>query len=474
MNGTEVSSEKEGWVTKEGLNIKSWNKRWLVLNSRGVLHYFKKKDGEEKGVIDLKKAIVVKPLNHEYKGRNNVFKIITAQRAYYFEAETSQEMDDWCAKLASYLPESTAKFASQLRKSLESIPASDTQLSSSLPSTSSPSVEREPYQEEGDMTPPESPIVRTITASMTDPLPPGWEMSINMEGIPYFIDHVTGRSTFEDPRLVSQTRDRAYSTPPKPSLSMLADSSVQRTKPRSYTVSSTPLPNFNTNSSGQPSEDPENVGCPHCHLELPRSLFEEWERKRSLSIERPNTNTVGPSVIREEGSQSSDKGKTAWGALSVLKSIKNVIHVPHFGKSKDTSSQTEKGEEEKTDSHRAQSLPTNFDEMTGPTDSTVGTITSSNRTSMESGADFTSDQEHHQQQRTEESIKAPETAPPPQHYTASFTDVPLPHGWALHRDPKGNCYFVNQQSKSSQWEHPSTRSRGASEADQQSHPQLQQ
>jgi len=33
-----------------------------------------------------------------------------------------------------------------------------------------------------------------------DPLPEGWEMRFNNEGVRYFVDHNTRTTTFQDPR----------------------------------------------------------------------------------------------------------------------------------------------------------------------------------------------------------------------------------------------------------------------------------
>jgi len=72
-----------------------------------------------------------------------------------------------------------------------------------------------PFSDQSDMSDPGSPMMgqspagtlRGYESKIMTPLPPGWELAYNSKGRPYFIDHTTQRTTFEDPRLTYQEEE---------------------------------------------------------------------------------------------------------------------------------------------------------------------------------------------------------------------------------------------------------------------------
>ena len=48
---------REGWLTKQGGRIKTWKRRWVVLDESGVLYYFEDpKAAEPKGFVPLEEV----------------------------------------------------------------------------------------------------------------------------------------------------------------------------------------------------------------------------------------------------------------------------------------------------------------------------------------------------------------------------------------------------------------------------------
>lgn len=89
---------KEGWLTKQGGVIKTWKRRWFVLN-KSTLIYYKKPGAEEQGRIQLDSASNV--LTAPECKRQPSFKVITKQRTFYMVADVSQQVSEWIAAISS-------------------------------------------------------------------------------------------------------------------------------------------------------------------------------------------------------------------------------------------------------------------------------------------------------------------------------------------------------------------------------------
>jgi len=96
---------KEGWIMKQGGVIKTWKKRWFILNGSSI-SYYEKKGSKEIGRIDLKIASEIS-LAPECK-KQPAFKIVTPDRTYYLTTETSQEASDWIKALGQARGDSSA------------------------------------------------------------------------------------------------------------------------------------------------------------------------------------------------------------------------------------------------------------------------------------------------------------------------------------------------------------------------------
>lgn len=89
--------DKEGFITKQGGNFKSWKRRWLVLKG-DKLYYFKtKKDGNVTGVIDITRDSFVRP--ERKKESKFTFAVGTSRRVFFMYTDNQEEMDGWINKL---------------------------------------------------------------------------------------------------------------------------------------------------------------------------------------------------------------------------------------------------------------------------------------------------------------------------------------------------------------------------------------
>ncbi|XP_077994864.1 pleckstrin homology domain-containing family H member 1-like [Glandiceps talaboti] len=88
--------EKSGYLTKLGGKVKSWKKRWFVLQNGQLMYYKSKNDtsGKPLGQILLDgKCKVVK------SDSSHCFELATPQRTYYLTAESHQAVEEWLQAL---------------------------------------------------------------------------------------------------------------------------------------------------------------------------------------------------------------------------------------------------------------------------------------------------------------------------------------------------------------------------------------
>jgi hypothetical protein len=91
----------EGWLYKMGEVSTSWSRRWCTLNREDIKYYKVKDAYSPQGVIPLEMIAEVKSgrvaglteMNGEET--DNGFVVITAQRTFYFVAESNSEKYEW-------------------------------------------------------------------------------------------------------------------------------------------------------------------------------------------------------------------------------------------------------------------------------------------------------------------------------------------------------------------------------------------
>lgn len=106
--------EKEGWLVKEGRFIRSWKKRWFVLQGDS-LQYFTATNRKLKGTIKLE-SCVVKPADR--KDKKECLELITEGRKLYFLANDFLDQQEWVIainnKIASLSYERKARESQQI------------------------------------------------------------------------------------------------------------------------------------------------------------------------------------------------------------------------------------------------------------------------------------------------------------------------------------------------------------------------
>jgi len=68
--GMFTNAEKKGWLTKQGGRIKTWKRRWFILNDTGLYYFKKPQDTEPCGIIMLDNVEIVR-----YPSKKNCFQL---------------------------------------------------------------------------------------------------------------------------------------------------------------------------------------------------------------------------------------------------------------------------------------------------------------------------------------------------------------------------------------------------------------
>lgn len=110
--GVSIREIHSGTLTKMGGNIKSWNKRWMILRSNHTLQYYKEPTKPAKGTINLNDinfdvAIGNKTSCNWPKNCNVDYSLVltTTSRTYYMFAESEVEAEHWLTHLQTYADE---------------------------------------------------------------------------------------------------------------------------------------------------------------------------------------------------------------------------------------------------------------------------------------------------------------------------------------------------------------------------------
>jgi len=95
---TNLDYNKYGWLTKQGGSYKSWKERFCVLKGTNLYYFADPNDSEPKGKVNLKGQMIrhLTPAEaYQEVQKDNVIKIYTSQRTWYFFADTMQEALEW-------------------------------------------------------------------------------------------------------------------------------------------------------------------------------------------------------------------------------------------------------------------------------------------------------------------------------------------------------------------------------------------
>eukprot|EP01122_Echinamoeba_exundans_P004091 TRINITY_DN14104_c0_g1_i1.p1 TRINITY_DN14104_c0_g1~~TRINITY_DN14104_c0_g1_i1.p1 ORF type:complete len:182 (-),score=28.78 TRINITY_DN14104_c0_g1_i1:268-813(-) len=85
---------KEGWLTKQGGFIRSWKKRWFVLQGNKLHYYLDQSKQQLQGTIPLEGSNVNID-NDNVHGKEHCLEIVTASRTYPIVAQDAPDMESW-------------------------------------------------------------------------------------------------------------------------------------------------------------------------------------------------------------------------------------------------------------------------------------------------------------------------------------------------------------------------------------------
>jgi len=102
-------SLKEGWLMKEGIQIKSWRRRYFVVLPDGIILYFKSQAAAATGSTKSQGTIVLFPdsviANESIKPHSFSVLPSSGSRKYMFQTGSDSERDLWVSFLMGVLPQ---------------------------------------------------------------------------------------------------------------------------------------------------------------------------------------------------------------------------------------------------------------------------------------------------------------------------------------------------------------------------------
>jgi len=108
---------KEGWLIKQGMVVKNWKKRWLVLVGTLLFYFKKQKDSFPQGVIPLREGGEIDCLTEPIDNKSFCFVIATPSRTFFISSSSALEMYEWVQALRSAKAELCAENPSGKRSS---------------------------------------------------------------------------------------------------------------------------------------------------------------------------------------------------------------------------------------------------------------------------------------------------------------------------------------------------------------------
>lgn len=114
---------KNGFLTKQGSSgLKTWKKRWFVLEASQISGYDKAQDADSVTTIPLKGTMSVVQASDNDTSRENVFKLVTSTKTYMFQAENGEDLQQWMHALRAM----SSLYLSKFEKDKEQSPHVET------------------------------------------------------------------------------------------------------------------------------------------------------------------------------------------------------------------------------------------------------------------------------------------------------------------------------------------------------------
>lgn len=94
---------KAGWCLKQGIKVKSWKKRFFVLNKHGVSYYKAPEDKLPLKTILLEDVVDIRPSVGVHPNKQHIFEIVTRDRVFYIQCNTCIDMQSWIESISKEL-----------------------------------------------------------------------------------------------------------------------------------------------------------------------------------------------------------------------------------------------------------------------------------------------------------------------------------------------------------------------------------
>nr|XP_055027445.1 pleckstrin homology domain-containing family A member 1a isoform X1 [Misgurnus anguillicaudatus]XP_055027446.1 pleckstrin homology domain-containing family A member 1a isoform X1 [Misgurnus anguillicaudatus] len=90
------SAIKAGYCVKQGALMKTWKRRYFVLEQNSMSYFKSELEKDPLRIISLKEVHKVQECKHsEIMMRDNLFEVVTTSRTFYIQADSPEEMHSW-------------------------------------------------------------------------------------------------------------------------------------------------------------------------------------------------------------------------------------------------------------------------------------------------------------------------------------------------------------------------------------------
>ncbi|XP_077992442.1 pleckstrin homology domain-containing family A member 1-like [Glandiceps talaboti] len=109
---------KEGFCVKQGAVMKSWKRRYFILDDHGISYFKNQQDKDPIRSIPIRDIFDCKESSQANTMlRDNLFEVITMNRTFYVQADSPSEMQSWISSICGAIMARRASTATNTRVS---------------------------------------------------------------------------------------------------------------------------------------------------------------------------------------------------------------------------------------------------------------------------------------------------------------------------------------------------------------------